>query len=100
MTNFGTSNNRQEQRQADSAEVVLLTARCEEVFNSLVELRRHDPPAVLAQVGTKAVEFEQQNETPVTAPGQNEPSNVTDLQAYRLAQQRRNVEDIYREIAA
>lgn len=98
MNNFGASNNRQEQRQDASAEVILLTARCEEVFNSLVELRRLDPPAVHVQVGTKAVELEQQNETPAVALDQDEPTNVVDLDARRIARQR--VEDVYREIAS
>lgn len=98
MNNFGASDNRQEQRQLVSAEVVLLTARCEEVFNSLVELRRHDPPAVQAQVGSKAVELEQQNEAPAVTADQNEPANVVDLDARRLARQR--VKDAFDEAAA
>lgn len=99
MNNFGVTNNRQEQREAVTAEVALLTARCEEVFNSLVELRRLDPPAVSSQVGTVAVELKRQDDA-VTNVVETQPVAAPDAQTQMLIDKRRQVEDIYREIAA
>jgi hypothetical protein len=105
MTNFGVTNNRQEQREAVSAEVMLLTARCEEVFNSLVELRRLDPPAARAQVGTMALELDRQNAAPAELSPDAPTSAADELEKLRreiaaMHDAKASPEDTYNEIAA